>query len=143
LRDFAEFRHPLASCIATAYLRRVRRLTRFLLPLLPLLPLLIAAQLLLTVPAMAHAPGAGGGNTSPCEEMASPMAGATHEGGCPCCPDDSGSMQGCLVTCSLAAAIAATEFVVAVRPAHAAPSGQYTTHHTSLADPPLKPPPIA
>ena len=52
-------------------------------------------------------------------------------------------MKGCLVMCSLAAAIAPSEFIVAVTPSHAAPFVEHSDYHTSLADPPLKPPPIA
>ena len=114
--------------------RFLNRLTK------PVALLVVAAQLMLGFPAMAtaQAPAASGTHT-PCAEMPAP----NHGDGCPCCPDDSGSMTGCLVMCSLAAAIAPSEFVVAVTPSHAAPFVEYSDHRTSLADPPLKPPPIA
>ena len=121
-----------------AYGRGVRRLLNRLTK--PVALLVIAAQLLLGVPAMAttQAPAASGTH-APCDEMPAP----NHEDGCPCCPDDSGSMKGCLVMCSLAAAITPSEFVVAVTPSRAAPIVGYSDYHSSLADPPLKPPPIA
>ena len=106
----------------------------------PVALLVVAAQLLLGFSGMASAQvPASSGTHAPCDEMPA----SNPDGSCPCCPDDSGSMNGCLVMCSLAAAIAPSEFVVAVTPSHAAPFAEYSDDHSSLADPPLKPPPIA
>jgi hypothetical protein len=114
---------------------------RFLNRLLrPVALLIVAAQMLLVFPAMATAQApAASGTHAPCAEMPAP----NPDDGCPCCPDNAGSMKGCLVMCSLAAAITPSEFVVAVTPSHAAPFVEHSNHQTSLADPPLKPPPIA
>ena len=105
----------------------------------PVACVVIAAQLLLVVPATAQVPGPG--NLEHCDEMASLASAASHDG-CPCCPDDPGSMQGCLAMCSLAAAIAPGEFIVAVTPSHVALPVEISSYQTSLAEPPLKPPPI-
>jgi hypothetical protein len=106
----------------------------------PLVYLLVAAQLLLAVPAMASAQSVTAESASiPCDEM--PGMGEGDE--CPCCPDGVDSMKDCLVSCMLAAV--------------AAPSTGVSTHVTapnvrvdstifaplvSPSDPPLKPPPI-
>ena len=109
----------------------------------PVACVVIAAQLLLVVPSMAHAPDPGAITAKHCEEMPGSMSGTAHDDDCPCCPDGAGSLRDCLTMCSLAAAVAPSEFVVAVTPSHATPFVEYTADPTSLADPPLKPPPIA
>jgi hypothetical protein len=98
----------------------------------PLVYLLVAAQLLLAVPAMAAAHGAAGSATA-----------AMHCDKCPCCPDALDSMKDCLTTCmlgSVAAPGAGTVFVVAT--AHQRVDSATFTALVSLSDPPLKPPPI-
>jgi hypothetical protein len=124
--------------VPIAYRRAVRRFLNRLSR--PVALLVIAAQLLLgfSVMATAQVP-ATAGTHAPCEAMPT----VEHDDGCPCCPDDAGSMKGCLTMCSLAAAIAPSEIVVAVTPSRAAPFIEFAGYHTSLADPPLKPPPIA
>jgi hypothetical protein len=106
----------------------------------PLAFLVIAAQLLLAVPATASAPAAAPAAAEmPCDGM--PMDGGEHP--CACCPDGAGSMTDCLVSCLLAAATAPT---ILFTPARTVPTDSfvdlpYTAR--SLSDPPLKPPPIA
>jgi hypothetical protein len=105
----------------------------------PVALLLIAAQLLLGTPSMAAQAPAPQGTHAPCDQMPT----AKHDDGCPCCPDDGGSMQNCLVMCSLAAAVAPCVFVVGVTPSHAAVYLEFSSSVPALAEPPLKPPPIA
>lgn len=97
--------------------------------------MLAAAQLLLAIPAMASANAAAG---SACDH-----AGMSSDHGCPCCPDDANSMSGCLAYCLLGTAVAPSLLLV------------FTVSHVSqefadaadfvptVADPPVKPPPIA
>jgi hypothetical protein len=104
----------------------------------PLVYLLVAAQLLLAVPAMAYS-RAQSGTSAPCDQMTH-MAD-TQE--CPCCPDGGMSMSDCLVSCTLASAAAPVRIdqVRVAAPAQrvdAMPSDAYT----SYSAPPLKPPPI-
>lgn len=107
----------------------------------PLTFLVIAAQLLLAMPATASAPAAAAPASAemPCDGMPMP----TGDDPCPCCPDGATSMTDCLVSCLLTAATAPT--------IHFMQSGPILTEafvdlpfavHT-LSDPPLKPPPIA
>lgn len=121
-----------------SYGRRVRRFLNRLAK--PVALLVIAAQLLLGFSAMAsaQAPTAAGTHT-PCEEMAA----AQHNDGCPCCPDGASSMKDCLVMCTLAAAVTPSVFVFEVTPSHAVAFVEYSDYHSSLSEPPLKPPPIA
>ena len=65
--------------------------------------LVIAAQLLLAVPAMSSAFVASAAQTAGCGGMA-PDSHGDH---CPCCPDGVTTMADCLVSCTLAAAIPA------------------------------------
>ncbi len=102
--------------------------------------LVIAGQLLLAVPAMAFAPDSHASSGTHCDEMAT---SATHEKGCPCCPDGGGSMSDCLTLCSLAAALTPSVFVVGVVTSHERPEIALAVSLTSPSDPPLKPPPIA
>jgi hypothetical protein len=120
------------------YVRHVRRLLNRLAK--PVALLVIAAQLLLGFSplASARAPAAAGTH-APCDETAV----ASHNDGCPCCPDDASSMKDCLVMCTLAAAVTPSEFVVAVTPSHGVAFVEFADYVTTLSDPPLKPPPIA
>jgi hypothetical protein len=110
----------------------------------PVALLVIAAQLLLGLPAMATAQvPAAAGTQAPCADMpASHGLGAKHDG-CPCCPDGAGSMKDCLVMCTLAAAVTPSVFVVVVAPSQAPSLVEFPGFLTALSDPPLKPPPIA
>jgi hypothetical protein len=114
--------------------RLLNRLSR------PVALLVIAAQLLLGWPGMASAQtSTPAGSHAHCNEMFA----VHHEKGCPCCPDDSGSMKDCLVMCSLAAAVAPSVIEVVVTPSRVAAFVEFPDYQTTLADPPLKPPPIA
>lgn len=107
------------------------------------MPLLIAAQLLLAVPAVAsvQVPAQAQEKSHdqlPCHEM--PMSGGDEM---PCCPDGAESMKDCLASCTLIAAIAPG---ISVVPVTAQTSDSFVdSSHTvaSLSEPPLKPPPIA
>jgi hypothetical protein len=106
----------------------------------PLVYLVVAAQLLLAVPAMAYVPAATAESASmPCDEM--PGMGGGDD--CPCCPEGVDSMKDCLVSCMLAAVAAPSAEIVArvIAPASRVDSTLFTPL-VSLADPPLKPPPI-
>ena len=107
----------------------MRRLVRFLAPIL------LAAQLLAVLPAAAAQTAAVQASHAHCN--------GTPPDHCPCCPDDSDSMSGCFVMCALSAAVTPSIFVIAIAPAHTAPMIDSSTYQSSLADPPLKPPPIA
>ena len=108
----------------------------------PLTFLVIAAQLLLAVPAMASAPAAAAAASTemPCDGMPMPAG----DDPCPCCPDGATSMTDCLVSCLLAAATTPT-ILFDAGPARYRPKPfvdlPYAAH--TLSDPPLKPPPIA
>jgi len=106
----------------------------------PLIYVLIAAQLLLAVPAMASAHvGANAAHEMPCDEM--PMDGDPHP--CPCCPDGADSMTDCLVACTLAATAAPSLSVAHVAVAAAPPVVDVFHSFDTPSDPPIKPPPIA
>jgi len=100
----------------------------------PLVYVLVAAQLLLAVPAMSANTfsGAASSHSAPCD--ADP---------CPCCPDGAASMKDCLASCTLAAVAAFTTPVLlhAAVPAPRVDATPSAPLH-SLSDPPLKPPPI-
>ncbi|HET9472471.1 MAG TPA: hypothetical protein VFO82_01175 [Steroidobacteraceae bacterium] len=121
-----------------AYLPFMNRLARKFAK--PLTLLVIAAQLLLAVPAMASVPAASQTSASmPCDGMPMP----TGDDPCPCCPDGATSMTDCLVSCLLTAATAPT---ILLNQAGSVPTEDFVdlphAAHT-LSDPPLKPPPIA
>jgi len=106
----------------------------------PLIHLLVAAQLLLAVPANAWVRADATNEASqPCDTMMQAM----EAGDCPCCPDGVASMKDCLASCTLAAATVATCVsrapvpipAIRVASANAPPFKSYSA-------PPLKPPPI-
>jgi hypothetical protein len=136
---FGKARHEtLAPQSRKAYLRYMHRLARKFAK--PLAFLVVAAQLLLAVPAMAFAPVAFATPAEmPCDGMPTPASDEP----CPCCPDGATSMTDCLVTCMFSAVTAPTiVFTPAVStPAEAIVDLPYTAE--TLSDPPLKPPPIA
>lgn len=105
----------------------------------PVALLIVAAQLLLAIPSLAHASLAAG-STTPCNVIQ--MSGQ-HQDGCPCCPDGVSSMKDCLVTCSMAVAVTSAIGSFKVSASHDAPVADVTDPISYLADPPLKPPPIA
>jgi len=106
----------------------------------PLAFLLVAAQLLLAVPAMALAQSTWAtADSNPCDEM----MGSTTSDECPCCPDGADSMKDCLASCTLAA-VASSDVPLPARPVASSlrVEGLPSAPLLSAADPPLKPPPI-
>jgi hypothetical protein len=98
----------------------------------------IAAQLLMAIPAMSSAfvastlhPAACGG-----------MARAEHGDHCPCCPDGVTTMADCLASCTLAAAIPPVMMVVTPVTLSIAPAPEPPAITSHFDDPPLEPPPI-
>ena len=113
--------------------RLARRLAR------PLAFLVIAAQLLLAVPAMANATvSAAAATEMHCDHMK-----AHGDAPCPCCPDGVDSTAACLAACSAAFGITASVSVSQVRADSPRVSLPIVTAHSRVFDPPLKPPPIA
>jgi hypothetical protein len=116
----------------------VRRIARLLAR--PLLFVLVAAQLLQAVPVMASPqPSGSSHHEMPCDQ-APPPAG---DDPCPCCPDGADSMKDCLASCTLAAAIAPSIFVVRIVSSVSEAFVDSSYRVTALSNPPLKPPPIA
>jgi len=104
----------------------------------PLLYVLVAAQLLLSAPVVtALAASAPASTTAPC---AGEMPASGETGKCPCCPDGV-SMSACLATCT-AAAVTPTAQVATVSAVATVIAEAPVAALVSLADPPLKPPPI-
>jgi len=127
--------HPQGPILGSVH-RIAKRLAR------PLAFVLIAAQLLLAVPAMAHAQvTAGAATQSHCQGMDMGMDNDSDQ--CPCCPDGANSMSDCLTSCTLIAAIVPTLQFDSVP----APTAQVYLEPARLtptfSEPPLKPPPIA
>lgn len=116
----------------------VRRIARLLAR--PLLFALVAAQLLQAVPVMASTQASGSSHHEmPCDQLPTPA----DDGSCPCCPDGADSMKNCLASCTLAAAIAPSIFIVHVVSSVSEAFVDSSYRVTALSDPPLKPPPIA
>jgi hypothetical protein len=106
----------------------------------PLVYVLVAAQILLSAPvvsAFAASEPASAMSAACAAEMQVPG----DAGKCPCCPDGV-SMSACLATCTAAAAIATTARVTTVAVAADMIADKPVATVVSLADPPLKPPPI-
>jgi hypothetical protein len=106
--------------------------------LLTVLSLFIAAQLLLAVPAGAGAMSGASSAAAHCADMHE----ASGEKHCPCCPDGADSMSDCMSACIAAAALPASLPVFAVDRLDEFVRRPSFDFVTSLADPPLKPPPI-
>jgi hypothetical protein len=124
-----EHREELAVSLTTGYGYDVRKSL-----LKPLVYVLVAAQLLLAVPAMAatitFAQGA-------------PSSAATSGDQCPCCPDGADSMKDCLASCTLAAAaLPDTQAPARMSAPHLRVDAAPAAPLVPLSDPPLKPPPI-
>ena len=116
-----------------AYLSLVRRLKNLLVHVL------IAAQLLLVVPAMASVPAAApAGAEMPCDGMPMPAS----DDPCPCCPDGTTSMTACLVSCLLAATAAPMIFTTQVESIPTVSFVEVPHAANAFSEPPLKPPPI-
>jgi hypothetical protein len=104
----------------------------------PLTFLLVAAQLLLAVPAIAAVTEQGNEH---CAGMAHGAAdGAPAD--CPCCPEGTASMMQCLASCLLAAAAPLHLAWSAPTPAQPSPEPVLPAPRSFESDPPLKPPPI-
>jgi len=112
--------------------------TMFRRILRPVVHALTAAQLLLSAP-MVNAFTLLQGEATPCAES---MAGKEHVSECPCCPDGVQSMAACLSACISAAGIVPSVASIAVSTSHVETRDFAAVHVASLADPPLKPPPI-
>ena len=110
----------------------------------PLIYVLVAAQLLLSAPAMAFSSGASGvpaaSTTIPCDHQMN----IGHRGDkCPCCPDGGMSMPGCLAACALsAAAMPSRETFIRVSARALRLEPMASIRFASLSSPPLNPPPI-
>lgn len=106
----------------------------------PLIYVLVAAQLLLSAP-VASAFAASEPARAMSAECASDMHHPADATRCPCCPDGV-SMSVCLATCAAAAAITTTVRTKSSPAVALAISAAPVVALVSLADPPLKPPPI-
>jgi hypothetical protein len=107
----------------------------------PLVYLVVIAQLLLAVPAMAFSGGSSANSGSaPCDQMG--MAAVSNTDHCPCCPDGANSMKDCLVSCTLAAVAPNVHGTARVSTPVLRVDAIPFAPLVSLADPPLKPPPI-
>jgi hypothetical protein len=109
----------------------------------PLVYLLVAAQLLLAVPAMAttiaFSAGASSASASvPCDQMTP----SDHSDECPCCPVGGMSMASCLASCAVAAAMPARDICIRVSALASRVEALPSIRFASLSSPPLKPPPI-
>ena len=100
--------------------------------------LIVAAQLLLAVPAMSSAFVASAAESASCGSMAPD----DHGDHCPCCPEGITTMADCLASCTLAAAIPAGWVVTDPVSMAAAPAVEPPTLASFVDDPPPEPPPI-
>jgi hypothetical protein len=104
----------------------------------PVAWVLLAAQLLLAVPAVAMSQVAANMDADmPCNGM--PMGEGDH---CPCCPDGVDSMRDCLAACMLAVAATSSELTVPVLTPPRLGFSEPLYPAGATTDPPLKPPPI-
>ena len=107
-----------------------------------LIYVLVAGQVLLSAP-MASAMGHGAKATAAEMPCADSMPHADESKPCPCCPDGTASMAACLSACTASVAALPTLETHIIKAA-ALPSPAATfLQIADLADPPLKPPPIA
>ena len=106
----------------------------------PVIHLIVAAQLLLSAPMANALDWLAQGDGVPCMEQ---MATASDGSGCPCCPDGSQSLAGCLTACLASAAIAPTILASTVPAGHIEIRRTPITEVIRSGEPPLKPPPIA
>lgn len=111
----------------------------------PLVYVLVALQLLLSVPmASAWATGVTAGaetaQSMPCDDEMPPEHHSKH---CPCCPDGAVDSLDCQAACAASiAALPGMHFVLSNSAAIPTLEPQ-PVNFLPLADPPLKPPPIA
>lgn len=126
---------PMERIFGAVKFRRVR----------PLVYVLVALQLLLSVP-MASAWAAGvaaeaeTAQSMPCDDTMPPEHHSKH---CPCCPDGAVDSLDCQAACAASvAALPGMHFVLSNSAAIPSLEPQ-PVNFLLLADPPLKPPPIA
>jgi hypothetical protein len=106
----------------------------------PVIYLMVAAQLLLSAPMANAFDRLAQGDGLPCMEQ---MAAATDGSDCPCCPDGSQSLAGCLSACLTSAAVAPTILASASPAEYIEIRGTDITEVIRSGEAPLKPPPIA
>jgi hypothetical protein len=108
-----------------------------------LIYVLVAGQVLLSAP-IASAMG-GNAPSAAAAEMpcADSMPQTDDSTPCPCCPDGTSSMAACLSACTGSAATLPALAVNVVRPVALPSPAVAFPQIADLADPPLKPPPIA
>jgi hypothetical protein len=100
--------------------------------------LVVAAQLLLAVPAMSSAFVAAAAESAGCGSMAPD----DHGDHCPCCPEGITTMTDCLASCTLAAAIPAGWVVADPVSIPVVPAPEPPALASYVDDPPPEPPPI-
>jgi hypothetical protein len=100
--------------------------------------LVVAAQLLMAVPAMSSAFVASVAEAAACGGMSR----ADHGDHCPCCPEGVTTTADCLASCTLAAAIPTVMVVVAPDTLSMAPAPEPRAITSHFDDPPPEPPPI-
>jgi hypothetical protein len=111
----------------------------------PLVHALVVVQLLLSVP-MASAWASEGSAESvtaqsmPCDDM---QATEHHSKQCPCCPDGAAGALDCQAACAMSVAVLPVAHYVLPSPVAVSAAEPQQVNFLALADPPLKPPPIA
>jgi len=106
-----------------------------------LIYVLVAAQALSFAPVATSMPAAHSADSSGmhCPDMA---PAADDSKGCPCCPD-ANTVAACLSSCAATVGAISTFLLPVASSAHGAISVASFVPRGELADPPLKPPPIA
>ena len=107
----------------------------------PFVHVLVAAQLLLSAPVVtAMAPVANAHSADmPCADS---MPKADDSKPCPCCPDGTTSVAGCLSACTAVTAVPPTLSILASSATAMPAIVPASPSFADWADPPLKPPPI-
>jgi hypothetical protein len=106
-----------------------------------LIYVLVAGQLLLSAPIVtAMAPSTSGSAAQmPCADS---MPKADEPKPCPCCPDGTTHMAGCLSACTISAAVPAALSIHVAQVVTLTVVVAGSTSRAELADPPPNPPPI-
>lgn len=104
--------------------------------------LLVLGQVLLSAPVTAAVASTGSSAAAemPCADS---MPQTDHSKPCPCCPDGTAGIAACLSACAGSVAALSSLTVQLIRVAAQAPVSVATMLAARVADPPLKPPPIA
>ena len=100
--------------------------------------LLVTAQFLLAVPAFANTLASATSAAAHCADMLE----AAGDEPCPCCPDGADTLSDCMSACAIASALPASLPTLAVDRVVELVRLAPAVFITSLADPPLNPPPI-